>query len=136
MNKLLYSDLTYKIRGAIFCVWKELGPAFKEVVYHKALKEEFRNRKIPFEDEKIIEIIYNGKKIGAYRPDFIMDKKIVVELKAIPAITPREEKQIWYYLKGTNHRLALLVNFGGEKLEIRRWIYDKNREKKFPRPSA
>jgi len=44
-------------------------------------------------------------------------------------LTPREEKQLWYYLKGTNYKIALLVNFGSQKLQIKRWIYDKAREK-------
>lgn len=133
MVNLLYSDLTYKIRGAIFKVRKELGSAFKESVYHNALKEEFKRRGISFEEEKSIEIVYNGKKIGAYQPDFIVERKVIVELKSLPTITSREEKQIWYYLKGTDYRLALLVNFGGEKLEIKRWICD---ETKIPRFSA
>lgn len=133
MIDLLYSDLTYKIRGAIFAVWKELGSAFKESIYHNALKEELRKRKISFEDEKSIEIIYNNKKIGAYQPDFIVEGKLIIELKSLPIITHREQRQVWHYLKGTNYKLALLVNFGGEKLEIKRWICDN---KKIPRQSA
>lgn len=125
----LYPELTYKIRGCIFAVWKELGPAFKESVYHKALEREFLKRKIPFENQKSVDIIYDGKKIGIYRPDFVIDDKILIELKVIPALTKLEEKQIWYYLKGTHYKLGLLVNFGGQRIQIKRWIYDKARQK-------
>ena len=125
----LYEELTYKIRGAIFAVWKELGPAFKETVYQKALESELTKREIPFESQKPINIIYNGKKIGTYKPDFIVNNQILIELKVLPRLTQLEEKQIWYYLKGTNYKLALLVNFGGQKLQIKRWIYDKARQK-------
>ena len=125
----LYPELTYKIRGAIFAVWKELGPAFKESVYQKALESEFLKRRIPFESQKRIDIIYNNKKVGVYRPDFVIDNKILIEIKVLPRLTKLEEKQVWYYLKGTNYKLALLVNFGGQKLQIRRWIYDKARQK-------
>lgn len=128
-ENFLYSELTYKIRGAIFAVWKELGPAFKETVYQKALEREFTKRKIPFVSQKQIDIIYDGKKIGIYKPDFIVGDKILIEIKVLPRLTPLEEKQTWYYLKGTDYKLALLVNFGGVKLQIKRWIYDKARQK-------
>lgn len=125
----LYSELTYKIRGAVFAVWRELGPAFKESVYQKALEREFSKRAIPFISQKRIDIIYDNKKIGIYKPDFIIDDKILVEIKVLPRLTKLEEKQAWYYLKGTDYKLALLVNFGSQKLQIKRWIYDKARQK-------
>ncbi len=128
-KNFLYPELTYKIRGAIFAVWGKLGPAFKESVYQKALEEEFKNRNISFVDQKRVDIFYGKKKIGIYKPDFVIDDKILIEIKVLPRITGLEEKQIWYYLKGTNYKLALLINFGSQKLQIKRWIYDKAREK-------
>ena len=125
----LYPELTYKIRGAIFKVRKELGPVFKESVYQKALEKEFSKQEISFVPQKQINIIYDGEKIGIYKPDFIVDDKIIIELKVSYLITKLDEKQIWYYLKGTNYKLALLVNFGSQKLQIKRWIYDKARAK-------
>jgi len=125
----LYPEITYKIRGAIFAVWKNLGPAYKETVYQKALEKEFIKRDIPFLSQKPINIIYDGEKIGVYKPDFIVDNKILIEIKVLHWLTKLEEKQTWYYLKGTNFKLALLVNFGGQRLQIKRWIYDKARQK-------
>src|SRR3989344_881227 len=68
-GKLLYEDLTYKIRGAIFNVYNNIGSGHKEIVYHRALLEELKNQNINFETEKIIPINYNGKKIGTYKAD-------------------------------------------------------------------
>ncbi len=126
---LLYPELSYKTVGAIiYEVWKKLGSVFKESVYKKALEEEeFNNRNIAFESQKSIPIYYNQKKIGVYVPDFIIDNKILVEIKHLPKLIFKEYKQAWYYLKGSNYKLLLLVNFGGKKLEIKRRIYDKAR---------
>jgi GxxExxY protein len=124
---LLYPELSYKVVGAIYEVWKKLGSAFKESVYQNALKEEFKNRNILFFSQQQIPIFYNRKKIGVYVPDFIIEDKIILEIKYLPMLTFKEKKQIWYYLKGTNYKLILLVNFGGKKLEIIRRVYDKAR---------
>jgi len=93
------------------------------------LVEEFKNRNISFVAQKQIPIFYNEKKIGVYTPDFIIEDKILLEIKHIPRITFKEKKQAWYYLKGSDYKLLLLVNFGGEKLEILRRVYDKARQK-------
>lgn len=121
---LVYENLTYKIRGILFNVYNKLGPAHKENIYGNALEEEFKKNNIPYEREKTIDIIYDNKKIGIYKPDFIIDNKIILEIKALTSIGKLEEKQMWRYLKGSNYRLALLVNFGTEKLDIKRIIYD------------
>lgn len=128
---LLYPDLSYKVVGAIYEVWKKLGPAFKESIYQKALEEELRAKNISFVSQKQIPIYYNQKKIGVYIPDFLIDDKILLEIKHVPRLTFREKKQVWYYLKGTEYKLLILVNFGGEKLEILRRVYDKARSRKF-----
>ena len=106
-----------------------MGPVFKESIYQKALEEALKNRDISFVSQKQIPIFYNGKKVGIYTPDFIIEDKIILEIKCLPVLTFREKKQVWYYLKGTEYKLLLLVNFGGRKLEIVRRIYDKARFK-------
>jgi len=125
---VLYPELSYKVVGAIQKVWKELGPAFKETVYQKALEKEFTNRDIPSLSQKQVPILYDGEKVGVYVPDFVIDDKILIEIKCLPQLTFKEKKQCWYYLKGTHYKLLLLVNFGGKKLEIMRRIYDKARK--------
>lgn len=124
---LLYPELSYEVVGAIYEVWKKLGSAFKESIYQKALEQEFQKRQIYFDSQKQIPVIYNEKKIGVYVPDFVINDKILLEIKYLPRITFKEKKQVWYYLKGTDYKLLLLVNFGGPRLEIIRRIYDKAR---------
>lgn len=129
MEDFLYADLTYKIRGSIFIVWRELGCVFKESIYQKALAKQFDTAELNYIREPSIPIYFLGEKVGIYRPDFVVEDKVIIEIKVLPNLTLREEKQLWYYLKGTNYKIALLVNFGSPKLQIKRWIYDKAREK-------
>ena len=124
---LLYEELTYKIRGAMYEVHKALGPGHKEVVYQKALASEFESRKIPFAREKVLNVLYKDKKVGIYKPDFIVDNKVIIEIKAIPFLVRDAEIQMSYYLRGTQYELGLLVNFGSQHLDIRRRIYSANR---------
>lgn len=123
-SELLYEDLTYKIREAIFTVKKQLGLGHKESIYQKALEKEFRNLGVVFDKEESIDIKYNNEKIGIYRPDFIIEKKIILEIKALPFVEKFEKQQIWHYLKGSDYKLALLLNFGKEDVEIKRFIYN------------
>ncbi len=123
----LYEDVTYKIRAALFKVKKELGLGHKEVAYQKALEMEFKTEGLVFEKEKSIAINYQQKKIALYRPDFIIENKVIVEIKALPYIGVIEERQVWNYLKGSLYKLALLVNFSSENVQIKRIIYDTAR---------
>lgn len=122
-TKLLYADLTYKIRAAIFAVRNELGSGHKEGVYHKALEKEFASRGISFVTEKALAISYRGEKVGVYRPDFTIDDKVILEIKAVPFLPRDSEIQMSYYLRGTKYKLGLLVNFGSVRLEIKRRIF-------------
>ena len=96
----LYEDLTYKIRGIMFTVRKKLGLGHKEQIYHNAIEIELKNEGISFESKKNIQIAYDGKSIGTYQPDFIIDGKVLIELKALPEIGKPQEEQVWAYLKG------------------------------------
>ncbi len=123
-EKLLYKDLSYEIRGVIFTVANTLGLGHKEIIYQKSLEEEFKKKRIPFSKEKQIPIFYADKKVGVYVPNFVIDDKIIVELKAVPFLGLNEKKQVWNYLRGSSCKLALLVNFSPTKIEIERIIYD------------
>lgn len=140
-KEFLYGELTYKLRGVFFAVHNALGPGHKESVYQNALAEALVNAGIPFERERGIEIMFADKKVGMYRPDFIVDKKILIELKALPFLGHLEKKQLWHYLQGSEYKLALLVNFGAGKVEMKRIIYDSARfhqraSASYPRESA
>ena len=119
----IYKDLTYKIIGALFEVHKNLGPVHKENIYHEAIKIEFKLQGIPFVEEKILEVKYKGQKIGIYRPDFIIDDKVILEIKAAPILAKAMLDQMYYYVRGSKYKLALLANFGTNKLIVKRRIY-------------
>ncbi len=125
--ELLYEDLTYKIRGALFQVRKKIGLGHKEQIYHNALEIEFKKGGLKFESKKNIPILYDGKKIGTYQPDFVIEGKVLIELKSLPEIGKTQIEQIWSYLKGCDYRLALLVNYGSTDLQIKRIVYDTAR---------
>lgn len=124
--ELLYEELTYKIRGCLFAIKKELGLGHKEAIYQKAFAEELKKNNLEAEKEFSIGIKYGNKNIGIYRPDFLVDNKIIVELKALPSIGKFEKQQVWHYLKGSKYKLALLVNFGRDDIQIARFINTKN----------
>lgn len=127
-SKLIYADLTYKVRGAIFNVYNVLGPGHKEPVYQKALIKEFSINNIPFQTETPLDVNYRGEKVGNYRPDFIIDNCLILEIKATEFIPKIFEQQLIRYLKTTNFKVGLLVNFGQPTLFIKRLIWTNPRK--------
>lgn len=127
MTELLYGKETYEIRGACFWVWKEFGGSFKESVVQKALLVELKHRGLVAECQKRITLYYRGEKIGVYIPDIIVNGTILIELKCKPFLTKEDEKQFWRYLKGSEYKLGMLINFGAKGLQIKRRIFDKAR---------
>ena len=136
-QEFLYPELTYKIRGACFEVWKRFRGAFKEKIIERALVKEITSQGLKVEIQKQISVIYKNEKIGAYVPDLIVENKVLIELKSKPFLTKEDDRQFWLYLQGSEYKLGLLINFGN-KLEIKRRIYDKARNNipAFPRESA
>ena len=128
-EKFLYKDLSYKVIGCFYEVYNELGPAHKEQIYHEALKVAFTEKQIEYEENKRLKIKFKGKDIGVYEPDFIIEDKIVVEIKSVLNMPKVFEKQLYYYLRGTNYKVGYLVNFGNEKIDIRRRVYESARSK-------
>jgi GxxExxY protein len=125
-KKLIFADLTYKVRGAIFTVYNELGFGHKENIYQKALIKEFGILNISYKQEVGLDVKYKGDVVGKYRPDFIIDDKIIVELKSVEFMPKSYEEQLVHYLKTTGYSLGLLVNFGSPKIYIKRLIWTNN----------
>ena len=110
-----------EILGVAVAVHKALGHGFYEAVYGDALEIEMKERRIPFEREKRVEIEYRGQKLAHYYvADFICYGNIVVELKAVDTITPTHASQVLNYLKATNMNIGLILNFGETTLKIKR----------------
>ena len=117
-----YEELTEKIIVAFYRVYNELGPGFLEKVYERGLALEFKNEGLIFERQVPMKVFYKGDVIGNYVADFVVEGKVVVEIKAIREITEMDGRQLLNYLKATNNDVGLLLNFGKEP-EIKRKIY-------------
>ena len=128
---LLYKDEVYKIIGAAIEVHKELGPGFLESVYEEAMVIESKKREIPYKTQVKIPIYYKGQKLEKeFIADYIGYGKIIVELKCIPKLTKVDEAQIINYLKATQMKVGLLINFGSHgKLEWQRFIRTEENKK-------
>jgi GxxExxY protein len=109
---LLYEAETYRILGACFEVYKEKGCGFLEAVYQECLEIEFDIQQIPFVAQDALMLNYKGRILKqCYKPDFVCHQKIVVELKAVTAISDEHRAQLHNYLRATKYRLGMLVNF-------------------------
>ncbi|MBE8985727.1 GxxExxY protein [Nostoc sp. LEGE 12450] len=104
-------NLAYRVIGAAIEVHQVLGAGFLEEVYHKALREEFLIRGIPYEFEHSVKVHYKGRSVGEGKLDFLVGDSLIVELKAVQNLTPIHEAQVLSYLKMTHYPLALLINF-------------------------
>ena len=113
MTEILYKDESYRIMGACFEVYKEMGCGFLEPVYQECLSLEFEEQEIVFVAQTSLELNYKGRKLQQnYVPDFTCYGKIIVELKAVTELMNKHRAQVHNYLKSTGYRLGLLVNFG------------------------
>lgn len=112
-STILFKDESYKIQGAIFEVYREMGCGFLESVYQECLEHEFHTQNIPYKAQCPLALKYKSQLLNQfYIPDFICYGQIIVELKAQQDLTDDHRAQMLNYLKATGLRLGLLVNFG------------------------
>jgi GxxExxY protein len=117
---------SYQINGAAMEVHRVLRRGLLEQLYCEALAIEFELRNIPFVAQVPCQILYKDRPLsGFYKIDFICFESIVVEVKAVSALTPADAAQLLNYLALTKHRLGLLLNFGSKSLEHRRFVLDQ-----------
>ena len=119
----LYVDITREIIGAAFAVYKELGYGFLEKVYENALLIELADRNLKAESQKPVDVAYKGRVVGKYLADIVVEDKVLVELKAEKSYNPKHEAQLIHYLKATNLKVGLLINFGESTCKPKRIIY-------------
>jgi GxxExxY protein len=123
MSEIVYEEESYKIIGACLEVHKELGCGFLEPVYQEALEIEFRSQNIPYEREKELKIYFKGIELQKkYIADFVCSNKIILEIKALSHLTTEHESQVLNYLKATNFKLGILINFGQVSLKYKRLV--------------
>lgn len=118
---LLHGHITEQIIGGFHDVYREHGYGFAEAVYARSLAVELQHRGLRFDKEVSTEVFYRGVSVGFYRADLIVANAVIVEVKALQALTPGDERQALNYLKATNLEVALLLNFG-PKPQFRRLI--------------
>ncbi|EGF90912.1 hypothetical protein ABI_23240 [Asticcacaulis biprosthecium C19] len=112
---------TYAIIGAAMEVHSRLGHGFLEAVYHEALAIELGRAGVPFRRECALPIHYRDSILACqYRADFICFDNVLVELKALAELSPREDAQVMNYLRAARLSIGLLINFGGAKLDFKR----------------
>lgn len=110
---LIYSDLTYGIIGSCFEVHNEKGNGYLEAVYQECLEIELASKGIPFEAQKPLRLTYKGKPLQQhYIVDFLINEKIILEIKAVKTLNDEHRAQVINYLKSTGMELGLLINFG------------------------
>lgn len=120
MAELVYPDLSYKIVGVLFRVHNKLGNRYQEKYYHRAVAIGFKEAELHFQEEVLVDLTFSDNKIGKYFLDFVVENRIVVEIKAVPRLTPRDFRQVRAYLKAKELRLGILANFRTERLEHKR----------------
>jgi GxxExxY protein len=118
-----YEEVTEKIIGVYYEVYRTLGSGFLEKVYEGEMALEFKRRGIEFERQVCVDVLYKGDVAGKYIADFIIEEKVIVEIKAKGNLNGIDDAQLLNYLKGTGREVGLLFNFGGKKSEFKRKVF-------------
>jgi GxxExxY protein len=123
-EEYIFKEECYQIIGCCMEVHNQLGGGFREAVYQEALELEFIEQDLPYVREKKMRIKYKKQILKKkYFADFLCYDEIVVELKAVTELTNIHKGQLFNYLKASDKRLGMLINFGHEKLEYKRFIF-------------
>lgn len=117
-----HAALTESIIGAAMEVHRALGPGFLEKVYETALGVELEERGIGFRAQTPVPVTYKGRTVGSYFGDLLVEDKVLCEIKAMEGLLPTHEAQLVHYLKATGISVGLLLNFGANRLQIRRRV--------------
>lgn len=116
-------EITYKINGAIYEVNRVLGNGFLEKVYERALLAELKTLGLQAESQVPVPVYYKENMVGDYCADIVVEKQVLLELKAVNKLDKCHEAQLLNYLKATAYPVGLLVNFTYPKAEIRRFVF-------------
>ncbi|EKD56223.1 MAG: hypothetical protein ACD_58C00265G0006 [uncultured bacterium] len=117
---LIYPDESYKIVGILYDVFNNLGSGHKECFYQKAIAIALTNEKIKFKEQAYTPVTYKNVKIGKYFLDFLIDDKIVLEIKKDSIFRKQNIEQVYSYLKANNLKLGILANFTRTKVDYKR----------------
>jgi len=115
-----YDALTYKIIGLAMDIHNEIGPGFSEEIYQRAMVVALEGEGTAHEQEYLVRVFFRGKAVGEFKLDFVVERLVVVEFKALTALAPVHEQQVIAYLAASGLPIGLLINFGASKLEYKR----------------
>jgi len=111
------NEITYEIRGAIYDVYKELGPGLLESVYEEAFCFELEQRGLSIERQKQVPVIYKGSRLKTdLRLDILVEDKVIIELKSVEEMKKVFSKQLLTYLRLMDKRIGILVNFNTDNI--------------------
>ena len=126
-KELIYPELSYILMGILFEVHNKLGTKYQEKHYQRAIEIKLKELSIPYKKELKVDINFGKEKIGKLFVDFVVDNKIVLEIKKIPKITEDHIKQVLRYLNTLNLKLGIIANFQHQKLEYIRVLNSRIR---------
>jgi len=117
------ADLTRVIIGCAFEVYNKLGPDYPEKIYQKALEKKFDSKKIPYNKENYCKVELDGAIVGSFRLDFLIEDKVVVELKVRDEFLSKDAAQVITYLKVNKIKVGLVILFTSSTVKIKRLVY-------------
>ena len=121
-SKIVYKTLSYKVVGILFKIVKELGSSYHERYYQRAIEKYLRKMNIPYQKEFKVELLIDREKIGHHFIDFVIDGRLVLEVKKGNTFRMADIKQVLMYLKSANLKLGLLAYFGKAGVRVKRVI--------------
>lgn len=136
---IIEKELSYLIMQVAFEVHNELGPGYPESIYEEAMNRELARRGVQLERQKDVEVFFKGEKIGSFQLDNIANGRVILEYKAVNEIARIHKQQALSYLKATSLELAIVINFGSERVQSSRVVNTRGKVKlspDFPRRRA
>lgn len=125
MESYKHEEITKDIIGCAMRVHSEIGNGFQEVIYQRCLAIEFTDGGLEFLREKEMPLFYKNHEVGSRRVDFLVERKVLVEIKAVTELNDIHLAQVLNYLKAYNLEVALLINFGTPSLQFKRLVRTK-----------
>ncbi|MCL4272396.1 MAG: GxxExxY protein [Anaerolineales bacterium] len=125
---IVEKELSYLIMKSAFEVHNALGPGFPEAIYEEAMNRELARNGVSLERQKRIKVLYKDEPIGEFILDNIADGRVILEYKAVSEIAKIHEQQALSYLKATGLELAIVINFGAERVQSSRVVYNKDKK--------
>lgn len=126
---MILSELTEAILAACFEVSNELGAGFVESVYEKALMIALKDKELEAENQHQLTVSFRNENVGCFYANIIVNKTVILELKAVKSLLPEHQAQLLNYLKASGLPVGLLINFGMPRLEYRRFDNKFNRDR-------